>query len=247
MRVKPIKTEIFKENDDLFDFVVRHVGRVPDKSVIVITSKIVALSEGRVHEILDEHTKEKLIKSESQWAMKTKYTWLTIKDDMVMSSAGIDKSNADGKLILLPKDSFHTARTIRKRLQKHYGVRNLGILITDSRLYPLRAGVVGVALGYAGFKGIYDYRGEKDIFGRVMRIEQTDVADSLATAAILVMGEGAEQQPLAVIEGAPVEFTERSPSRYELHVDPKEDVYQPLFQNIRRIKLNTRKGRKSYK
>lgn len=237
MIVQPIKTRIFRENENLFKFVTKHIKGLPQKSVLVITSKIVALAEGRTSSDTSEKMKEKLIKSESQWAMKTKYTWLTIKDGVVMLSAGIDTSNADGKLILLPKDSYKVAREIRKKLQKHYGVKKLGVLITDSRLYPLRSGIVGIALGYAGFKGIRDYRGTKDIFGRVMRLSQTDVADSLATAAILVMGEGSEQQPLAVIKNAPVEFVDRSPSRRELYMDPREDVYQPLFEKAKKIRL----------
>lgn len=242
MIVRPIKTRIFRENEDLFKFVTKYVKRLPQKSVLVITSKIVALAEGRTNSDTSKEMKEKLIKSESQWAMKTKYTWLTIKDDVVMLSAGIDSSNADGKLVLLPKDSYKVAREIRKKLREHYGVKKLGVLITDSRLYPLRSGIVGIALGYAGFKGIRDYRGTKDIFGRVIKLSQTDVADSLATAAILVMGEGSEQQPLAVIEAAPVEFTDKNPSRRELYMDPKNDVYQPLFEKAQKIRLRKKQG-----
>lgn len=242
MIVQPIKTRVFRENEDLFEFITKHVKRLPQKSVLVITSKIVALAEGRTSSDTSKEMKEKLIKSESQWAMKTKYTWLTIKDGVVMLSAGIDTSNADGKLILLPKDSYKVAREIRKKLQKHYGVKKLGVLITDSRLYPLRSGIVGIALGYTGFKGIRDYRGLKDIFGHVMKLSQTDVADSLATAAILVMGEGSEQQPLAVIENAPVEFVDKNPSRRELYMDPKEDVYQPLFERAKGIRLRKKQG-----
>lgn len=237
MIVKAIKTRVFRKNEDLFEFITKYIKSLPQRSVLVVTSKIVALAEGRTQDDTSKEAKERLIKSESQWAMKTKYTWLTIKDGMVMLSAGIDASNADNKFVLLPKDSYEVARKMRKKLQKHYGVKKLGILITDSRLYPLRVGIVGVALGYAGFKGIRDYRGTKDIFGHTMKVSQTDVADSLATAAILVMGEGNEQQPLAVIEDAPVEFVDRGPSRDELYMDPREDVYQPLFEKIKKIKL----------
>jgi len=107
----------------------------------------------------------------------------------------------------------------------------VGVLVTDSRILPLRAGIVGVALGYAGFKGVRDYRGTPDIFGRVLKLSRTDVADSLAAAAVLQMGEGAEQQPLALITDARVEFTERT-SRRELRIDPKEDLYRPLFEHL---------------
>ncbi|MFA5932375.1 MAG: coenzyme F420-0:L-glutamate ligase [Candidatus Paceibacterota bacterium] len=240
MQIKAIKTRIFKENEDLFSFIFKYVKKIPEKSILVITSKIVALSEGRTTKIdlsiSHEKMREKIIKSESEYMLRTKYTWLTIKDGMVMSSAGIDESNADGKIVLLPKNSFKTANLIRKGLCKKYKIKNLGILITDSRLFPLRAGVVGAAIGYAGLKGVRDYRGTPDIFGRILKLSRTDVADSLATSAVLCMGEGREQQPLALITDAPVVFTEKI-NKNELYIDPREDLYQPLFEKIKKIKF----------
>ena len=233
MIVKPIKTSIFHEGDDLLAFVVSYVKKLSEKSVIVITSKIVALAEGRTAVIENAETKERLIRQESEIAIATKYTWLTVKDGMVMASAGIDESNANGKLILLPKDSFSTARLLRQKLCLRYGLQELGVLITDSRTIPLRAGVAGVALGYAGFRGIKDYRGTPDIFGRKFKVSRTDVADSLATAAVFVMGEGNEQQPLAIIKQAPLTFCERV-NRQELRIDIEDDMYLPLFSGLRK-------------
>ena len=100
---------------------------------------------------------------------------------------------------------------------------------------PLRAGAVGVALGYAGFQGIKNYIGEKDIFGRIFKMSKTDVADSLATSAVLCMGEGKEQQPLAVITDAPIIFTNKR-AKNELIIDPSKDIYAPLFSNLKMIK-----------
>ena len=235
MNIKAIKTRIFRENEDLLSFILKNIKKIPKKnlesSVLVVTSKIVALSEGRAVEYKSEKQKIALIKKESEFALKTKLTWLTIKDGMVMSSAGIDESNAKGKLVLLPKDSFKSADIIRKKLKKIFKVKNLGVLITDSRIFPLRAGVVGVALGYAGFKGVLDYRGTKDIFGRVLKMSRTDVADSLATAVVLCMGEGKERQPLALITNAPVYFTEKI-NKKELFINLKDDLYLPLFRSI---------------
>jgi len=236
MKIKAFKTKVFVEKGDLIKFITSEVKHIPENSVLVVTSKIVALSEGRVVVCKNEEEKVKIIKSESQFAMKTKYVWLTIKDGMVLSSAGIDESNANGKIILLPKDSFKVASSLRTKLMKFYKIKNLGIIISDSRLLPLRAGVVGISLGYAGFKGIRKYKGKKDIFGRILKMSRTDVADSLATSAVLLMGEGNEQQPLALITGAPVEFVDKI-NKKELAIDPKEDVYQPLFEKIKKIKF----------
>ena len=241
MKIKAFKTQIFKEKDNLIKFVTKSISKVKEGDIIVITSKIVALSEGRVVVIKNQKERETLIKKESQFAMRTnfsvhkEYVWITIKDGMVLASAGIDESNANGKIILLPKNSFNSAVKIRKVLQKYYKVKNLGVLISDSRILPLRAGVVGVALGYAGFKGVRNYIKTPDIFGRLLEFSRTDVADSLATSAVLLMGEGNECQPLAIIQDAPVVFTDKL-DKSELCIDPKDDLYQPLFEKIKKIK-----------
>ncbi len=231
MKIKAIKTRVFNEGEDLFTFILKYIKKLPENSVLVVTSKIVALGEKRTVLFKDKKQKIKIIKEESEFAIKTKHAWLTIKDGIVMAGAGIDESNAKGKLILLPKDSFKSAEVLRKKLMQKFKLKNLGVLITDSRTGPLRAGVVGMSLGYAGFKGIRDYRGTKDIFGRVLKVSRTDVADSLATAAVLSMGEGREQQPLALITEAPIDFVARI-NKKELLINPKDDLYLPLFKSI---------------
>lgn len=228
MIVEAIRTRVFKEGEDLGAFVAEHVAAIGDSAILVVTSKIVALSESRT---ADPKDRDRIIQEESDTAIRTKYTWLTIKDGTVMSSAGVDESNADGKLILLPRDSFAAAHALRTTLMRRFNIERLGVLITDSRVLPLRAGVVGVALGYAGFKGVRDYRGEPDIFGRILKLARTDIADGLATAAVLEMGEGAEQQPLALVTQAPVEFVETI-DRSELHIDIEDDLYRPLFESL---------------
>ena len=231
MNIQPIKTKIFQEGENLFEFITKYIKKVKEDSIVVVTSKIVALFERRTAKIENIETKSNLIKRESDFAIPTRYAWLTIKDGVVMASAGIDESNANGKLIMLPKNSFASAALLRIQLQKKYKVRNIGVLITDSRTMPLRAGVSGVAVGYAGFKGIKDYRGKKDIFGRTFKMSRIDVADSLASSAVFVMGEGDELQPLALIEGANVQFCDRV-NRKEIYIDIGNDMYRPLFDQL---------------
>ena len=231
MQVRPIKTRVFKENENLVSFIRSHIPKLKEGSVLVITSKIIGLAEGRTIRDTSEKSKERAVKAESERAIKTKWVWLTLKDGMAMANAGLDASNADGKFILLPKDSFVCAKKARAILKKAYGVKKLGILITDSRTTPLRAGVTGVALGYAGFKAVHDYRKEKDIFGRPFKYEQSNIADGLAAAAVLVMGEGKERIPLTVIEGAPVVFTENV-NRKELVIPLQDDMYLPFLSKL---------------
>ncbi|MBI5731916.1 MAG: coenzyme F420-0:L-glutamate ligase [Candidatus Magasanikbacteria bacterium] len=238
MRLKAVKTPVFKEGENLFGFLKKNLPlKLPEKSIVVVTSKIVALSQRRVVNP-DEANWDELIEKESNWAIPTKHCYLTLKEGVITPNAGIDKSNAAGQWILWPKNSWQVVAILRRQLARHYRVKNLGLLITDSRTIPLRAGVVGMALAYAGFKGLRDYRGRKDIFGYVLKISRTDVADSLATAAVLLMGEAAEQTPLALITGAPVEFSKREDKK-ELHINPADDLYRPLFESLAIKKAKT--------
>src|SRR3989344_725156 len=230
MRVNPVKTRIFKDGEKLAAFVEEHIPRLKEGSILVVASKIVALAEGRT--VAKSEKEEELIKQESEW-MKHVFGpwWLTVRDGTVVVNAGIDESNSKGgKRILLPEDSFASAEWLYASLLQNTSIRNFGIIITDSRITPLRRGVVGVALGYAGFKGIRDYRGIPDLFGRSMEVTQTDIADSLATAATLVMGEGSESQPLAIIEDAPVEWTQEV-DRNELKIPRDQDMFRHLFED----------------
>src|SRR3989344_6692993 len=234
MQIKAIKTRIFKENEKLIPFILQYIKRIPENSIIVITSKIVALAEGRTAEIKNHKEKVSLIKKESSFAINTEKIWLTIKDGLIMASAGIDESNANGKIVFLPKDSFVSAEKIRKTLKSKFKLKNLGVIITDSRILPGRAGVVGIAIGYAGFKGLRNYIGKKDIFGRIFNMSRTDVADCLATSAVLCMGEGNEQKPLSFITEAPIEFISRV-NKKELYIDINEDIYKPFFENVKKM------------
>ncbi|MDB5204616.1 MAG: hypothetical protein JWP09_644 [Candidatus Taylorbacteria bacterium] len=229
MIVTPIKTRIFNENEDLIPFIKAHVRKLKENSVLVITSKIVALAEGRTVVATSKKEKEAVMRKESKAVIKTKIVNLTLKDGMLMAGAGIDASNANGKLVLLPKDSFKIANDLHSKLKKMYGLKNLGILITDSRTFPLRAGVIGVTTGFAGFKGIRDYRGRPDIFGRKMQFSRTNNADCLATAAVFLMGEANETCPLATIQDAPLEFTDQKTKRNALSIPIESDMYKPLL------------------
>ncbi len=238
MEVNSIRTKVFQPNSDLLEFIRGNVPRVKENSVIVITSKIVSVAQGRLVPGGDKNAKNRAIKAEAEKYIKTKWCYLALKDGHWCPNGGIDASNAPGKqLILWPENLYRVANDLRTELKNIYGIKRLGILITDSRSAPLRAGISGVALSYAGFKGLRSYEGKKDIFGRKMGfISRTNVADSLAAAAVLTMGEGREQKPLAVIKEAPVEFIDKS-NPHELKVDLKKDLYRPLYRALETRKI----------
>jgi len=228
MNIRAIKTRVFKPDEKLIPFLEQYYRRPREKDILVVTSKVVALAEGRVIEKWDKEKKKEIICEESELVIPTPLASLTVKDGMVMASAGIDESNGQGSLILLPHDSWAVASAIRRHFCRRNKLQEFGVIITDSRTAPLRAGITGVALGYAGLVGLKDYRRRPDIFGRPFHFSRVDVADSLAAAAVLCMGEGNEQRPLAVITGAPCDFSARV-NRQELRISPEEDMYGPLF------------------
>jgi F420-0:gamma-glutamyl ligase len=234
MQIIPIKTPIFKEGDNLLDFIKKHIFFLEENSVAVITSKVVALSQNRVGKIGD---KSKLIKENSEKIIETPWALLTFTLDEWRINAGIDESNANNKLILLPSNPFNVAEKIRKNLKKHFSVKQLGIIITDTRSMPLRIGTIGKPLAFAGFNPIKSYVDKKDLFGRKSRLTKTNIADSLAASAVLVMGEGNEQIPLAIIKNAPVKFTDKISKKNKNLAHPAEtDIYAWLYKSFNKKK-----------
>ncbi len=231
MKITSFRTRIFKEKEDLISFIARYVPQLKEKDILVVSSKLTSLWKGLCFSCKSAKQKEAFIFQESQACLKTKLAYLTIKSGMVMTNAGIDESNANGKLLLLPSDLYACAEEIRKGLCKKYGIKKLGIIITDSMILPLRAGVIGAACAYAGFQGVRDERGKKDIFGRPLSVTLVNLADALAAAAAVNMGERAEKRPLCRIENAPVKFVAKTkPS--EIMYPPEQDLYAPLFQAV---------------
>ncbi len=154
----------------------------------------------------------------------------------VCANAGIDHSNVDSPLLsgegpgvrsedwvlLLPADPDLSSRKMRDAIQSKTG-KGIGVLIIDSHGRAWRNGTVGVAIGIAGIPGLQDLRGEPDLFGYRLQITQVGVADELAAAASLVMGQAAEGTPVVHVRGFP--YPLREGSLKEL-IRPKE---QDLF------------------
>ena len=231
MNVTAYRTSVFKENQDLPAFIAKHVPQLKDGDILVVSSKLICLWLGLTVPYKSKSQKEELIVQESDAALKTQLAWLTLKGGMVMTNAGIDESNADGKLLLMPHDLYVCAGYLRKALLAHYHLKKLGVIITDSMILPLRAGVIGAAAAYAGFKGVRDERGKKDIFGKKLEVTFVNLADALAAAAAVNMGERNERKPLCRIEGAPVQFTSKVNPK-EIVYPPQQDLYAPLFKAV---------------
>jgi F420-0:gamma-glutamyl ligase len=212
---------------------------MPEKSVLVVTSKIVSLCEGRTMAIQGTDLPA-LVRSESEWFMPNAeaqhgYTF-TIAHNMLTPNSGIDESNADGVYVLWPADPQASANQIRKYLVERFGLREVAVIISDGDFLPLRWGAVGMALAYSGIEPVRSYSDKVDLFGRPLKLTRTNVVDSLATTASFLMGEGAEQTPLTILEDLPnVQFLDRDPTPEEIaarHTPPSEDSFGPLLTGV---------------
>lgn len=242
MKVEAVKTRpLLPPQDDLFAVIKERVKTIPERSVVVVTSKVVAIHQGRCIKIERGVDREKLAKQEADWYVDRdivpgEHVMFTIKDSILIASAGIDKSNGNGYFILWPKKPFEMAEKIRQFLKKIYRVKQCGVIITDSHLVMMRRGLTGFALAYAGFEPLRNYIGKPDIFGQNMVVSLTNVADGLAAAAVVIMGEGKEQTPLAVISDiAGIRFSEVSTvyrGRKALLVPQRDDLFRPFLEVV---------------
>ncbi len=187
--------------------------------ILVVTQKIVSKAEGCFVDLntmvpgsealrLAERTRKdprlvELVLAESVAVVRASPYVLITRHRLghVMANAGIDRSNIGPggaeRVLLLPRDPDGTAAALHAALGR-------AIIISDSFGRPWRLGVVGVAIGVAGLPALHDRRGEADRDGRALEVTQIALADIIATAAGLVMGEGAEGIPAALVRGYPI-------------------------------------------
>lgn len=281
MIVTVYQTKKIVEGDDLSSILDNSLPKdLPENSVIAVSSKIIAICEGQVADP-EKESRDDLAKKEAEYYLPRETNpydvMITIKNNTLIASAGIDASNGNGKYVLWPKDVQQSANIIRELLVQQYSLtkseslrpfskvrgkqaqakksslsevlslskdeskgikrKHIGVIVTDSRLSPLRWGVTGVALSHSGFVAVNSYIGKEDVFGRKLQVETVNVADTLAAAAVGVMGEGAEQTPLAVVSDIPwVRFVDHNPTKEELdmlHIDMNKEVFTPILTAVK--------------
>ncbi len=234
MQVTAVKTPKIRCGDNIIALLDAYLPRLQERSIIAISSKIVSLCEEQVVPYAQVASKIELIQKEADaYLMDDQHQYvLTIKHKIIVPSAGIDESNSADGYVLYPEDPMASAAAIWSHLRQ--SINECGVIITDSTVYPLRRGVRGAGIAWCGFEALYDYRGQGDCFGRPLEVTTINNADALAGAAVLVMGEGAEQTPMAVITDAPhIVFQSRTPTAAEIalvSIEPEQDLYAPLLQ-----------------
>lgn len=241
MHATAYKTKLVQNGDDLFSVLKDALPeQLPERSIITLASKIPATCEGRfvAKTANTREEKHQLVKQEADYYLPSslsKYDiMLTIKQNWMFANAGIDESNANDQYILWPADPQATANLVWQWLRTTYALREVGVIVTDSRSMPLSLGVVGHGISYCGFEPLYSYVGKPDLYGRLMQMEQVSVVQTIASMASLIMGEGAEQTPVAVFSDLPelVAFVDHAPTAQEIaqqHISLEDDIYAPLL------------------
>jgi len=212
-----------KQKDDLVKIILGQLeisGTSFDSGdILVLSQKIVSKAEGAVIALNSCHPSEEALKlaricnkdarlvelilRESKKVLRVGHNLIITehKRGWVCANAGIDQSNVPkGFVTLLPMDPDRTAREIREKLQKITGVE-IAVIIIDSHGRPFRIGSIGVALGSAGICTLVDKRGETDLYGYPLRSTQIALADQVASAASMIMGETNEGIPAVIVRG----------------------------------------------
>ncbi|MBU2025698.1 MAG: coenzyme F420-0:L-glutamate ligase [Patescibacteria group bacterium] len=238
MKITPIKTRIINPpRDNIYKIIDQFCPKLVKGDVLVITSKIISIHQGRCLPVDSVKSKDKLIKRQADLFISRKkspgqHVILTLKNNTLIPSAGIDQSNARGHYILWPEKPYQQAKKICQYLRKKFHTPKIAVIITDSHSTPLRYGVLGISIGFFGLYPLKDYRGEKDIFKKPLKSSQANIIDALAAAATLVIGESDQKTPMALIQGAKfLRFTNKT-NKNDLLVPPKKDIFYPLLKTF---------------
>jgi coenzyme F420-0:L-glutamate ligase len=238
----PIKIPRKNKPFDLFNTIKDKSLKIIDKDILIISSKFVSMSEGALVHLkyvapsaeakymasvfrMDEKIVELVLKESDIVVSGIPGFLLSIHDRILAPNAGIDKSNVPpGTVIIYPRNPFGTAEKLRKQFLTELKLR-VGIVISDSRLMPMRIGTTGIAIGVAGFEPVEDDRGRKDLFGKKLRFTYRNLADSLATMGVALMGESNESIPIVVARGFKATFSRRLLSSRDMTVSFSSDLY----------------------
>ncbi|HUK26821.1 MAG TPA: coenzyme F420-0:L-glutamate ligase [Candidatus Acidoferrales bacterium] len=216
-----------------------------DNDVVVISQKIISKADGltidlstvkpsqRAKQISKRSGKDarlvELILKDSSKVLRVDKQMLVVmrKDGFVCLNAGVDKSNVNGRQFytILPLDSDASATKIRIELERLTGKR-LSVIVGDTYSRPQRVGQTEYAIGVSGLNPIEDYRGRGDLFGYELKFKYVALADEIAAAAELVMGQGSEGVPVAIVRGLTrIERSERAGLSKRLLLQKQRDIF----------------------
>ena len=234
MILAPLRLPTIKPGSGLNTVVIEELERqrfaLQTRDVLAVASKVASLCERRIARLDEVVVSERAEGLAKRWRMNEQLTQLvleeadevlggvkgfllTIRNGVLTANSGVDLKNSPiGTATLWPKNPDKSASELRRSLEARYQKR-LGVLIVDSRVTPLRLGTVGLAIGASGFLPVKDDRGKPDLYGRRVRVTQTNIIDDLASSAHLLMGEVNERIGVVIIRNAPIRLDDKATSR----------------------------------
>lgn len=241
---------LVEAGDDLSSLVLQGLAASGEQlqagDVVILAQKVVSKAEGRMVDLRDVRPSTRaidmareagkdprivqLILDESTEVLRARSGVIVVEHRLgfVAANAGIDQSNVnqdggDQHALLLPEDPDGTCKAIRQALCERTGI-DVAVLIIDSFGRAWRNGTIGTAIGVSGIPGLLDMRGQPDLFGRQLHTTEVGMADELAAAASLIMGQSSEGRPIVLARGVP--YARRDGSARELLRSRQRDLFR---------------------
>ena len=244
MEVIPIHLDRESSEFDIYDKINNNPEKIniEDNDVLVISSKYLSISEGRIKKLLCIKPSIQAIQASKLYRIDPKIMELILRESdeifgglygfvltsshkVLSPNAGIDKSNVPiGSVVLYPKYPYHSIENLKKKFLINSWKR-VGIVLSDSRILPMRKGTVGIALACCGFEAVIDLKGTFDLFGNVLKYTSQNLADCLASIGTMTMGESDASTPVIIIRGLNIKLTDKPVSSDTLNMDSKFDIY----------------------
>ncbi len=240
---------LVKARDNLAKLIIKTAKKekvpINNGDIIVVAQKVVSKASGRVIQLKtvkpSDRAKEvaiitskdprfvELVLKQAKKIVKASQEILIVEntEGLVCINSGIDKSNVSGEdsYSLLPEDSDESARQIRAQIMKLTG-KKVAVVICDTYSRPFRRGQVEFAIGLAGVNPFKDYRGKRDLCDYVLRVKNVALVDEIACAAELVMGQGDEGIPVAIVKNAKRAELNGTFSAESLNISKEEDLFK---------------------
>jgi coenzyme F420-0:L-glutamate ligase/coenzyme F420-1:gamma-L-glutamate ligase len=214
-------------------------AEVRENDIVVVSSTIVSKSENRIlplEKVIATDRAKKIAKKNgndprfvqavldesSEVLLESPFLLVRAMNGSICVNSGIDHSNVEGheNILLLPEDPDKSAKEIKDSIFAHTG-KKVSVIITDTNGRAFRIGQTGAAIGIAGIMPTRDWRGTKDLFGKVLEVKNEAIVDELACFANILMGEGDGGMPVVIVRG--LDFYRESYGIKELFRPEKED------------------------
>ena len=244
---------LIKPGDDVPRIIVDTAAKngltIEDGDVVVIAQKIVSKAEARIikleHVVPSARAREiakatrkdprfiQLVLEETKRVIRGSPDVLMVEDKrgLICINAGIDKSNVEGRssFALLPEDPNASAEKCRLAIRRLTG-KSVAVIVCDTYSRPFRRGQVNYAIGAAGLKLFRDYRGKRDLFGQVLKVKNVAVADEIAAAAELLMGQAREATPVVILKGQDGMVASCEECAFEeMFIEAEEDLFKGVL------------------